>query len=623
MTSRASLSRGSFFFMTTMPSIQTIIAALQGGRPAEAERLCRERLAAQPQDQDALFSLAMSQQFQGKLEEAAESHRCLTELFPESGVHWGNYAATLHALGRLDEAQAAYAAAVRLDPRNPDPRINLGLLLIQRQDYRAAREMLLDAFEIDQNLPQARIHAARACCHCQDFHGAEDLLKPWRSWLPLRDDALQMELSRLLLLLADADGARGLLEDIVRRNPAHLEAKVQLAKVDERLNRLAEAEALLGSIAQGGLPEEARREVAHVRAILAMRKGDAATARSLLEQSGPMHDKDFGHYYELAKVYDKLGDTEQALRALRSAHALQVEELKLSSPRKFEPGALPLPAATLHVSAEDYRRWPELLAPDSRSSPVFIVGFPRSGTTLLEQMLDAHPALQSMDENPFFDRLADTLRRHDERILDDLSVLRQLDCDELRKRYLVMACEKVPRRWDAQLVDKNPFNMLWLPMIYRLFPKAKFIVALRHPCDVVLSCYMQNFRSSILGAASETLERLAAAYVQAMRGWLHHVDVFKPQVLLSRYEDLVADFPQQTRRIADFLELEDASPMMKFDQRAREKGYIATPSYTQVIEPVNTKGVNRWLRYHREFERVLPILEPMLEHWGYPTAASN
>jgi hypothetical protein len=270
------------------------------------------------------------------------------------------------------------------------------------------------------------------------------------------------------------------------------------------------------------------------------------------------------------------------------------------------------------ITPEEFKTWPRHRAPDSRESPVFVVGFPRSGTTLLEQMLDAHPLLQSMDETPFFERLASKLRAHNPKILADLSVLRQYDVDELRKHYHLMAAERIPRRWDAQLVDKNPLNLLWLPMIYRLFPAAKFIFCLRHPCDVILSCYMQNFRSSVLGAACENLPRLAAAYVQAMQCWLHEAQIMKPDVLMSRYEDLVTDFESNTRRIADFLQLEDASPMLQFDRRAREKAYIATPSYSQVIEPINTKGLNRWHLYREYFEPVLPILQPMLDHWGYP-----
>jgi len=486
--------------------------------------------------------------------------------------------------------------------------------------------MLLDAFDLDRTSPLARVHGARACCLCQDFNGAQDLLRPWRQWLPLNDDVLQLELAKLLILLSDAGSAQALLQDVVQRNETHIEAKFLLASVYERLNRVDEATALLQSLASSDPafgPTE-KQEIDHQLAKLALRAGDLSSARSLLELSGPRHANDMAHFFELAETYDKVGEPELALQALKTAHAIQVEDLKIASPDHFTPEAAALPAAILpQVSAQSYRRWPALQAPDARNSPVFIVGFPRSGTTLLEQMLDAHPALQSMDENPFFNRLADKLRSHDPRILQDLGVLQQRDGDELRKLYLKMVCETIDRNWDTQLVDKNPLNMLWLPMIHRLFPQAKFIFALRHPCDVILSCYMQNFRASILGAAASTIPRLAAAYVQSVERWLSDVEVFKPNVLVSRYEDLVTDFPQQTQRIAQFLELDDATPMLAFDRHARGKEYIATPSYTQVIVPVNKKGLNRWKRYQKEFEPAWPILQPILRHWGYPTELSD
>jgi hypothetical protein len=286
-------------------------------------------------------------------------------------------------------------------------------------------------------------------------------------------------------------------------------------------------------------------------------------------------------------------------------------------PRRFEPGASPLPVAERRVSAAEVAQWPTLQAPDAQRSPVFIVGFPRSGTTLLEQMLDAHPKLQSMDENPFFNNLSDQLAEQDIFVPEDIRVLDQRDCDELRRRYLTMVCETIPRNWDTQIVDKNPLNMLWLPLIHRLFPAAKFILALRHPCDVILSCYMQNFRASVLAAACSSLERLATAYVASMESWLHHVALFQPDVLIVRNEDVIADVAGQAAAIGKFLGLQDATPLLKFDEHARGKGFIGTPSYTQVIQPVNSKGMNRWQQYRGHIEPILPILEPMLRHWGY------
>ena len=595
--------------------------AMQGGDFPLVERLCRSALLEEPQREELLFFLAVSLQYQNKIADAIDTYASLTRIVPSSAVHWGNYGTALREAGRFDEADKAYAEAIRLDGAKANPHVNAGLLLIQKGDYLAAREKMLDAVEREPELPMARVHAAIACSLCQDFDRAERLLKPWRAWLPLDNESLQIELSNLLLLLGQGDAALVVVEDLLRRAPRNAEARLRLATVYERMNRVPEAEVIVRSIAADSLRADAPmlRAIDHALSAIAVRKRDPVTAKTLLQNAGPRAATDVPYYFNLAEIHDKLGEYDAAMDALGTAHALKVEEMKRIAPEQFEPGAAALPTAVPEVSADEYRNWTAFQAPDARNSPVFIVGFPRSGTTLLEQMLDAHPGLQSMDENPFFNRLADTLRRHDSRILGSLDVLRQYDVDELRKQYLIMVSEKVDRRWSAQLVDKNPLNMLWLPFIHRLYPNAKYILALRHPCDVILSCYMQNFRSAILVTASANIERLARAYVAAMRCWLHHVDVLKPNVLLSRYEDVVADLPTQAGRIGAFLGLDDVAPMLKFDQHARDKGYIATPSYSQVIEPVNTKAMNRWHRYRAYFEPVLPILEPMLERWGYST----
>jgi tetratricopeptide (TPR) repeat protein len=435
----------------------------------------------------------------------------------------------------------------------------------------------------------------------------------------LQNDALQLELAQVLTLRNDVPEAALVLEDLITRQPGNPDVRLLLATIYERFNRLDDAEAMALPVSRSatGTSVVQRNESDHLLATLALRRKDFAGAKQLLERCGPQDADDYAHYFQLSAVYDKLGEAGAAMLALREAHRVEVIERQFDSPEYFTHDAPAMPVDAPQVSAEQYSRWPTLIAPEAQDSPVFVVGFPRSGTTLLEQMLDAHPGLQSMDENPFFNSLASTLRRHDPRILEDLSVLRQYDCDELRKRYHAMVAERIPRRIETRLVDKNPLNMQWLPMIHRLFPEAKFILALRHPCDVVLSCYMQSFRSSGLAAACSTLERLAHAYVETMSRWIEQVEILQPTVMVSRYEELVADFPQQTARIAQFLELADASSMLHFDQHARNKTYIATPSYSQVIEPVNRKGLGRWHKYRSDFDPILPILEPMLRHWGY------
>jgi hypothetical protein len=140
---------------------------------------------------------------------------------------------------------------------------------------------------------------------------------------------------------------------------------------------------------------------------------------------------------------------------------------------------------------------------------------------------------------------------------------------------------------------------------------------LRHPCDVLLSNYMQDYRSVVLMAVARDLAHLARGYIAAFDYWFHHAALMRPNVLTLRYEDIVVDQAGTAATIASFLGLDNADAMLDAATHAREKGYIGTPSYRQVIEPVNRQGIGRWHRYRPWIEDVLPVLSPMAERLGY------
>ena len=365
----------------------------------------------------------------------------------------------------------------------------------------------------------------------------------------------------------------------------------------------------------------------NARATFALREKDPADACALLERLiaafADSADATFkpwraDHlYFSLAKVRDKQGDTSAAMAALAEAHARQMLLARQAVPELVKPGAQPLFSATKWIDAQTRAAWPEYAAPSIMESPIFVVGFPRSGTTMLEQMLDAHPGLQSMDERAFLQDLIDHMSGFGCAYPYDLGKLSQAQCDELRRVYWQSTAQVAPRTQGQRLVDKNPLHMLRLPLINRLFPQAPIILALRHPCDVILSNYMQNFSAKPFTVLCSSLERLAQGYVNAMESWVYHADLLKPRLIHSRYEDLLDDFAGNVKRIGDFLGLDDATPMSRFDQHARDKGFISTPSYTGVIEPPNKKAVDRWRRYQKYFEPILPTLQPMMQHWGY------
>lgn len=611
--------------MTSADDFQAISSALSTGDLPEAERRCRDALADDPRNVDVLLMLAVSLHWQKRLDEAVAIYARLTGLQPRSALHWSNYATALReqadktaspAAG-LDASAEAYRTALRLEPGNVAALVNYGLLLLQRRDFLGARDALLKAVKLDPATPRTRIHAARACLECHDS-GASELLLPWRQWSAL-DPVLQRELASLLAAQGDGADAMTVLESLLREQPHDVPARLQLAGLLEHTNQLDRAEKMLQDMADAPEVDAAvRNEVAHQRATLAMRRSDPAAARQLLEQAGPRGEGDYAHDFTLASACDKLDDRAATWQALERAHATQIEAMKLAVPYRFVDDAPILPAAVDRVGAEQFADWPELPAPGMRESPVFVVGFPRSGTTLVEQMLDAHPRLQSMDERPFLNILGDSLSARGLRVPLDLQRLNADDCERLRAHYWRLVADRVTLDEGGQLVDKNPLNMLSLPLIKRLFPHAKIILTVRDPRDVILSCYMQHFHSSVLAVAAASIEKLARTYVVAMQHWLHHVEVLQPDVRVVRYESLVADIDAQARVIADFLGLDDATCMAAFDRHARDKGYIATPSYTQVIQPVNRKAVGRWQRYREHMEPALSILAPMLQHWGYP-----
>jgi hypothetical protein len=350
------------------------------------------------------------------------------------------------------------------------------------------------------------------------------------------------------------------------------------------------------------------------------RGSDPARARALLEAllRNPGAERwQVTTWFLLAKLCDKQGEYDACMEYLRLAHHGQLQVTAQLVPDLVEPSSNPLNTADFYVTAGQYEAWKPVEAPSLEQSPIFVLGFPRSGTTMLEQMLDAHPGMASMDERPFVQRVIERMQSLGLEYPDRLGELDSVQCEMLRETYWKSVAEVVDLKPGQRLVDKNPLTMLRLPLLVRLFPNARIIFVVRHPCDVVLSNYMQHFNAPAYVALCSTLPRLAAGYAAAMRFWHAHVELLKPRVFEWNYEDAVHDFDGNVRKLGAFLELEDVGPLHDFSEHARRKGYIGTPSYAQVVQPVYSGSIGRWKRYREYFEPVLPILEPAMRHWGY------
>jgi hypothetical protein len=244
-----------------------------------------------------------------------------------------------------------------------------------------------------------------------------------------------------------------------------------------------------------------------------------------------------------------------------------------------------------------------------------MLGFPRSGSTLLDQILNAHPDIETLEEKPILETVEYGLGSE---YPDALATLRNADIADLRAEYFSALDQHISGSRDLSktYIDKLPLNTARVGLIHRLFPQAKIILSLRHPCDCCLSGFMQTFQPNPAMASFLSLERAAGLYAVTMGLWRQYTEVLPIDYHCVRYEDIVADFEAEARRIIDYLRLPWTDDILNYREKMKGRR-IATPSYHQVNEPIYRRSIERWRNYEEQFEKVLPVLSPFIDYFGY------
>jgi len=395
-----------------------------------------------------------------------------------------------------------------------------------------------------------------------------------------------------------------------------LGAWMGLARICERLHRLDEAAEALDR-ARGIQPDLPL--LITMDAQLARRRGETDRAEKLLrgELARPMRDAEarWRAWYELAAICDARSEYDEAWEcALRAKQitAAEAERYRQANAAAEAEGAALLAA----LQPEHFHRWME----NAPAHPPLAVltGYPRSGTTLIEQVLDAHEGLVSADESIIMgDDVVSPLRLSRPLEVPWLEVLEAAPPAlraRLRERYLAHTEVFLGAPAGGRvLLDKNPAMTLALPSIVRVFPGVKCLIALRDPRDVVVSCFFQPVPPNAVSAHWHTAGDAARHCAAALHGWRRLGEVLPPQSWREvRYEDTTADLPAAARRALEFLNLPWDDRVLAFHEHARRK-HVHSPTYAAVTEPVHRRAVGRWQRYARWLEPHLKTLEPVLE----------
>jgi tetratricopeptide (TPR) repeat protein len=253
--------------------------------------------------------------------------------------------------------------------------------------------------------------------------------------------------------------------------------------------------------------------------------------------------------------------------------------------------------------------------PAGVKSHVFLLGFPRSGTTLLEQVLASHPQVEALEER---ETLIDALRAFlaAPEDLDRLAQAGEADLEPLRAAYWARVRAEGAAIEGKVFVDKHPLNTLKLPLIAKLFPDAKILFARRDPRDVILSCYRRRFAMSGSAYQLLTLPGAAGYYDAAMQIAERLEPALDAQTLIVRHEALIADFDEVAAGVCAFLGLPWTDALRGFAERTRDRG-IATPSGAQLAGGLSSEGVGQWRRYRQQMAPALPRLAPWVARFGY------
>jgi tetratricopeptide (TPR) repeat protein len=319
-----------------------------------------------------------------------------------------------------------------------------------------------------------------------------------------------------------------------------------------------------------------------------------------------------------AVAFGLLGESLDAQRRFEEAFAAWSEAntlLREAYRSAFEggPGTLSLVRSLTAALRNRKVAAPALPTTCPARQHAFLLGFPRSGTTLLEQALEEHPDIVTMPER---DCLVEGSRQWlaDGARLEALCAAGHAELEPYRDSYWARVRAEGIDAAGRVFVDKNPFNSFRLPLIARLFPGARILLAERDPRDVVLSCFRHRFQMSPAAWQLLTLEGAAALYDAAMELAEVSEATFALKVHRMALESVVADFDGETARICEFLGVEWTPRLRDFGANAGARD-VATPSGPQLVRGLNARGIGKWRNYERQLAPVLPLLAPWIERF--------
>ncbi len=600
------------------------------GRLKESEKKCRKAVELAPDNPEALNNLGNVLRDNGKLDESAEFYRRATNARPEYfeahvnmaiafldnhlyedasiaakyavafnrdfGMGYSVLSKALCELGVFDQAHMSAQRAIHLDPDQAEPYLDLANVLSKMDQYDDAEASIQEALKQEPDQARAYMQLSEIRERINNYDGAREAIE---QALEMSPDMPMLWVRKGLISFFDDAPEEGLeyVEKAIQLSPEWHVPLQHKAEMLISLNRNDEAEVVIRKLLTK------KKDIPGPYSTLTSLKKFKSEKDPDFVQMKKLEDKVDSHgqlaaavyHYSMSDVYEQMKKYDEAFDHLKKASDIKRKVIHYI--KKTDEGFIQ--GLKERYSAEFLKNF-EGLPGCSSKVPVFIVGMPRSGTTLTEQIISSHPDVYGAGELPDLGQI----------LKDCRSSIEIAEIESLGQRYVDNVSARAKGLNPLRVTDKMPGNYVHIGLISILLPQAKIIHCRRNPMDTSLSCYKQNFAQGQYW--SYDLEELGNEYLSYLDIMAHWRDVLPDSFLEIDYEETVENFEEQARKLIDYVGLPWHDACL---EPHKQKRTVLTASKAQVTKPVYKTSVDKWKRYEKHLQ---PLVKKLLPDQALP-----
>lgn len=622
----------------------------QIGKLKEAHSSYKEAISLKPDYAQAHYNLGINLQTQGRFHEAKISYRNVLKLMPQNVLAHNNLGTTFKELKRFDEAEKEYRLAISIKSDYAEAHNNLGNILQELGRLDEAELSLEQAISLKSNYVEAYYNLGITyqengkTIQAMESYNQAIILKPNFARAHSSLGVLFQELGSLkkaelscrkailyepdyaiayynlgvtLQKIGKKDETIQCYKQAIKLSPNFANAYLNLFDVFEKNNEIDNAQKILRNA--NGKVTEKKADFLYYEAFIQFRKEEYDLAENLLKKINKDKlsiNKKTNFLKFKANFYHHKKDYDSAFEGFKSMNKniLNSPEYDIQTAEKFFNQQI---KKVSQIKKLLHRPFMKSEINPNYYQPTFLIGFPRSGTTLLDTILRSHSKVDVVEEQPMVQLMKKSFDFGASSSIASIETMSTQMTEKLSNIYLEKFKKYCQINPGNVSIDKLPLNILEVPIINKVFPEAKFIFAVRHPFDCIMSCWMQNFKLNPAMSNMIDLDRIVDFYCLSMELLSLSISRYNLNIHKIRYEDLVVNFKGEISNLLNFLDLNWEDELKDYQKTALSRARINTPSYSQVVKPIYNTASYRWKNYEEQLVPYKSRLDPWLKSFGY------